>query len=85
MWIPASLYEKLPHIYLAISLLTFMTLGLKGIGGFCAMLLALAAARIYTWRRDYRQESRQERQQQRRRQHSRFSGFDDEVTRPASL
>lgn len=77
MWIPASLYEKLPHIYLAISLFTFMTLGLKGLGGFCAMLLALAALRIYTWRRNYRQESRQA--------PSRFNRYDEDVTRPASL
>ncbi|TDP64094.1 hypothetical protein [Roseateles toxinivorans] len=77
MWIPASLYEKLPHIYLAISLLTFMNLGLKGLGGFCAMLLALAALRIYTWRRNYRQDSRQA--------PSRFSRYDEDVTRPASL
>ncbi|MBT9456479.1 MAG: hypothetical protein IV097_07645 [Burkholderiaceae bacterium] len=77
MWIPASLYEKLPHIYLAISLFTFMNLGLKGLGGFCAMLLALAALRIYTWRRNYRQESRQA--------PSRFNRYDEDVTRPASL
>lgn len=80
MWIPAGLYEKLPHIYLAISLLTFMTVGLKGVGGFCAMLLALASLRIYTWRRDYRQEARQQ-----PKRFDRYADFDDEVTHPASL
>jgi len=82
MWIPAGLYEKLPLIYLAISLLTFMNLGVKGLGGFCAMLLALAAARIYTWRRDYRQVSRQDSRQMPVRY---GRDRDDEVTRPASL
>ncbi|MFN6996389.1 MAG: hypothetical protein ACK4PH_19490 [Aquincola tertiaricarbonis] len=53
-WLPSKLYESLPLLYAAASLLCLLVLGLSTWTAMSAAALGAAAVMTWLWRRDYR-------------------------------